>query len=90
VTLINRFDREAPLEGWSLADKDKRKKALAGIRLAPYGTAVVRVREGSQMQLSNNGGIITLLDHEGIKIHGVSYTKQEAAASGRLILFGGR
>jgi uncharacterized protein YukJ len=87
VTLINRFDREALLDGWSLADKNKNRKSLDGIRLAPHGTAVVRVRQDSAMQLSNSGGIITLLDAEGIKIHGVSYTKEDAARAGWLVLF---
>jgi uncharacterized protein YukJ len=87
VTLINRSDREIVLDGWSLADKKKRKKRLAGIRLAPHGTAAVRIRDQSKMQLANDGGIITLLDPDGIKIHGVSYTRTEASREGWLILF---
>jgi hypothetical protein len=87
VVLINRTAREVTLNGWSLADKDKRKKSLQGLRLAAYGTATVAVRQNSQMQLSNDGGIITLLDDDGIKIHGVSYTKQDAAREGWLVLF---
>jgi uncharacterized protein YukJ len=87
VTLINRFEREVVLDGWSLADKNKRKKSLNGVRLAPHGTAQVKVRQNSPMQLSNDGGIITLLDADGIKIHGVSYTKKDASREGWLILF---
>jgi uncharacterized protein YukJ len=87
VMIINRRDRDVLLDGWNLADRDKRKKSLAGIRLAAYGTATIRVRENSKMQLSNDGGIITLLDAEGIKIHGVSYTKADAAREGWLVLF---
>jgi hypothetical protein len=75
------------LDGWSLADKNKRKKSLTGVRLAPYATAVVQVRQDSEMQLSDDGGIITLLDADGIKIHGVSYTKADAAREGWLVLF---
>jgi uncharacterized protein YukJ len=87
VTLINRTDSDVMLDGWALADKNKRQKSLSGLRLARYATATVVVRENSQMQLSNDGGIITLLDAEGIKIHGVSYTKQDAAREGWLVLF---
>jgi uncharacterized protein YukJ len=87
VTLINRSDREVVLDGWSLADKNKCKKPLAGVRLTPHGTAAVAVRQNSPMQLSNQGGIITLLDGAGIKSHGVSYTKQEAGRNGWLVLF---
>jgi uncharacterized protein YukJ len=87
VMIINRRDHEVSMDGWNLADRNKRKKSLTGVRLPPYGTATVRVRENSDMQLSNDGGIITLLDAEGIKIHGVSYTKADAAREGWLILF---
>jgi hypothetical protein len=87
VTLINREGREAELDGWSLADKNKQRKKLTGVRLPPHGTAVVRVREDSPMSLGNKGGFITLLDADGIKIHGVSYTKQDADREGWLVLF---
>jgi hypothetical protein len=36
--------------------------------------------------LSNDGGIITLLDPEGLKHHGVCYTKEQAL-SGWTVLF---
>jgi len=87
VTLINRAGEEAVLDGWSLADKNKQKRMLSGVRIPPHGTVAVRVREDSQMALSNKGGIITLLDAEGIKIHGVSYTKGDADREGWLVLF---
>ncbi len=75
------------LDGWNLADKNKRKKPLNGVRLAPHGTAVVAVRQNSEMQLPNDGGIITLLDAGGIKIHGVSYTKGDVDREGWLVVF---
>jgi hypothetical protein len=39
--------------------------------------------------LSNKGGIITLLDARGVKVHGVSYTKEQARQPGRMIPFQG-
>jgi hypothetical protein len=42
--------------------------------------------DGQGAQLSNNGGIISLLDPAGIKWHGVSYT-QEQARSGWTVVF---
>jgi hypothetical protein len=39
------------------------------------------------MTLSNQGGIITLLDAKGRKIHGVSYTKKQAEAIGWTVAF---
>jgi hypothetical protein len=37
--------------------------------------------------LGNNGGIITLLDSEGRKVHGVSYTAEEAREEGWTVVF---
>jgi hypothetical protein len=38
-------------------------------------------------QLGNSGGIITLLDPAGLKVDGVSYTKEQARREGWLIVF---
>ena len=37
--------------------------------------------------LSNDGGLITLLDASGLKVHGVSYTKAQVARQGWTIVF---
>jgi len=37
--------------------------------------------------LSNKGGIITLVNADGVKVHGVAYTKAQAAQPGRTIPF---
>jgi hypothetical protein len=37
--------------------------------------------------LGNNGGIVTLLDPQGLKVHGVSYTRDQAAREGWTITF---
>jgi hypothetical protein len=42
--------------------------------------------DGQGAQLSNNGGIITLLNPEGLKYHGVSYNKEQCR-SGWTIVF---
>ena len=42
---------------------------------------------GKDMQLSNNGGITTLLDQNELKVDGVSYTREEASRSGWVIVF---
>ncbi|WP_447603951.1 hypothetical protein [Nitrospira sp. Nam80] len=42
------------------------------------------------VQLGNDGGIITLLDGQGLKIHGVSYTKEQVQREGWTIVFGRR
>lgn len=41
----------------------------------------------SPVALSNKGGIITLLNADGVKVHGVSYTREQASQPGRTIPF---
>jgi hypothetical protein len=53
--------------------------------IAPGTTLVVPIV--APVSLSNKGGIITLLDRRGIKVHGVSYTKAQARQPGRTIPF---
>lgn len=84
VTLLNTSNREIDLTGWKLADKQKAKMPLAG-KLAAGATMTVLVRP--PVALSNKGGIITLLDQQGRKIHGVSYTKTQAQHVGWTIAF---
>ena len=37
--------------------------------------------------LSNERGLITLLDASGLKVHGVSYTKAQASRQGWTVVF---
>ena len=39
------------------------------------------------VQLGNAGGIITLLDRQGLKVDGVSYTAEQARREGRTLVF---
>ncbi|MGY3117824.1 uncharacterized protein YukJ [Bradyrhizobium sp. S3.14.4] len=84
VTLLNTADRDIDLTGWMLADKQKNKMVLSG-KIAAGGTLAVVVQK--PMELSNQGGIISLLDERGIKIHGVAYTKAQAKNPGLTIPF---
>ncbi len=84
VTLLNTSDTAVDLNGWTIADKQKQKMPLTGIIAAGATLAVPIVRP---VALSNKGGIITLLDSRGIKVHGVSYTKAQARQPGRTIPF---
>ena len=43
------------------------------------------VLDGRGAQLSNKGGNITLLNSKGLKIDGVSYTKESASKEGWMI-----
>lgn len=86
VTLINTSPDTVDLNGWALADRLKRKHPLTGISLAP-GAVVTVPLTGADIQLANDGGIITLLDKEGLKIDGVSYTKDNAKKQGWTLVF---
>jgi uncharacterized protein YukJ len=86
VTLLNTTPDAIDLRDWSITDKKKRKTVLTGPQLGPGATALVML-SGEGAQLSNDGGIITLLDREGLKIDGVSYTKEQGARQGWTIVF---
>jgi len=84
VILLNTADRDIDLAGWALADKMKHRMQLSG-PIARGGTLVVPVQK--PMELSNRGGIITLLDERGVKVHGVSYTREQARTPGLTVVF---
>lgn len=85
VYLLNTTDQDINLTGWSIADKQKKKEALTGTVAA--GAPLVVVLNGKGAQLSNDGGIITLLNKDGLKISGVSYTKDQASQQGKVVTF---
>ena len=85
VVLINISPSPVNLERWTLADKNKRQHRLSGVLEA--GSVLTVSLSGADVQLSNKGGIITLLNAQGIKIHGVSYTKVDARKQGWMIIF---
>ena len=86
VTLLNTTPDVINLKDWAIADKNKRKTVLTGPQLSPGASTLVSL-SSTGAQLSNEGGIITLLDKQGLKIHGVSYTKEQAARQGWTIVF---
>ena len=86
IVLMNISPNEIDLDGWSLKDKNKRKHLLTNLRLKA-GQVVTISLTGEDIQLSNKGGIITLLNTEGVKIHGVSYTKEQTQQQGWMIVF---
>jgi len=77
VTLLNASPRNLDLTGWSIADTQKRRMVLDNGSL-PAGETV-RIVLAPPAQLSNSGGLITLLDSAGLKVDGVAYTKAQAA-----------
>jgi Lamin Tail Domain len=85
VTLLNAGPDEIDLAGWSIADQAKRRLVLDSAAL-PAGDAV-RVVLAAPVQLGNRGGLVTLLDPDGLKVDGVAYTKGQAGAEGWRLVF---
>ncbi|KAF5653935.1 hypothetical protein F25303_1796 [Fusarium sp. NRRL 25303] len=82
ISLKNRSGAEIDLSGWKIRIKTGDTQVLrSGIRIGPAETKTIE----TSVPLSNNGGIITLLNAEGSKVHGVSYTRAEA--NGAVIVF---
>jgi uncharacterized protein YukJ len=86
VLLLNTLATTMDLNGWALLDKNKRRHPLDGIVMEP-GTVTALTLPGTTIQLSNDGGIITLLNNQGLKVHGVQYTKKDVSRQGRTIVF---
>ncbi len=85
VTLINASPTPIDLKGWTLLDRIKRKLPLTGTIEA--GRVNIVPLSGKDIQLGNDGGIITLLNPDGLKVDGVSYTKEDAKQQGYTIVF---
>lgn len=87
ITLMNTWDQPVNLQGWALLDQHKRRHTFANITLAAGETLRVSL-SGTDVQLSNRGGIISLLNAGGLKVHGVSYSHAQAKRyAGRTLLF---
>jgi uncharacterized protein YukJ len=84
VTLLNTTPQPIDLTSWAIADKLKHKHVLTGT-IAPGGTVVVALPPA--VQLGNQGGLITLLNAQGLKVDGVSYTRAQAQREGWTVVF---
>lgn len=85
VTILNAMPEPVVLDGWKLADREKKKMNLTGT-LNPGSAAKIPVPEGN-FKLPKKGGNITLLDDKGLKVDGVNYTEQDASREGWTIVF---
>jgi uncharacterized protein YukJ len=85
VTLINVSPGPVDLAGWRLVDRLGHACPLPPGALAAGACLTVALTGGAQ--LGNHGGEMTLLDAEGLKVHGVSYTAAQAAREGWTVVF---
>jgi len=84
VTLLNLTAQDVDLAGWKLLDRDKHAMPLSGTIKAGE---TLRVTLAAPVVLPNKGGIITLLNADGLRVDGVSYTKAEASNPGYSLKF---
>lgn len=84
VLLFNPTESAIDLKDWSLANNMKKKETLSGL-IPSGGTLTIQLSKNTP--LSNKGGIISLLEAKGLKVDGVSYTKEQASKEGRWITF---
>ena len=84
ITLLNASPEPVELAAWEIADRLKNKQSLTRT-IAAGDTLTVPVQP--PVQLGNRGGIITLLDDQGLKVDGVAYTEQQAQREGWTLVF---
>ncbi|KAM0077536.1 hypothetical protein ACKRZS_009872 [Fusarium odoratissimum] len=83
ITLTNRTNQKLDLSKWKVLNTTEQAQEVpSGLHIAADGTVTV---EMPHAPLSNLGGTITLLNAQGRKVHGVSYTK--ARAQGDTVTF---
>ena len=85
VLLMNASPSAVDLTGWRIADRLKRTCPVPAQSLGAGEVLEVPVTEPAQ--LSNQGGLITLLDAAGLKVAGVSYTADQARQEGWTLTF---
>jgi hypothetical protein len=85
ITIINASPGSIDLTDWRIADRAKNTCPVPVGKLDAGATAVMSPTDG--VALGNNGGAITLLDPAGLKVHGVSYTADQARPEGWTITF---
>jgi uncharacterized protein YukJ len=85
ITVLNASPAEVDLTGWAVVDRAEHRATLPAQRLPSGATANIVLSGG--VVLGNKGGAITLLAPDGRKVHGVSYTAEQARAEGWTLTF---
>ena len=85
VTLLNTTDQPVDLRGWSIADKMKHRMPIEPATIPAGGT--LRIMLHAPVQLGNDGGLISVLDPNGLKVDGVAYTAGQVRREGITVAF---
>ena len=86
VVLGNLSTAPAPLDGWTLRDKNGLVTSLTGVTIAAGASALVTL-DGRGVQLGNKGGNLVLGDATGAQVDAGVYSATEATAEGRFLRF---
>ena len=84
VILLNKSNQDINLEGWQIVDKLNKKDTIKN-KIIKAGSTRRITLSGKGAQLSNKGGNITLVNADGIKIDGATYTASDASTQGWVI-----
>lgn len=85
VTLENRTAQDVSLAGWKVQNRAGQVEELPGDAGVPANGSTEF--ELPNCPLSSDGDVVTLLNAQGMKVHGVSYTRQQAKQAGGILAF---
>jgi len=85
VLLLNASPDAVALAGWRIVDRGGQSCPAPAATIEPGQTLAVALPP--EVQLSNQGGVITLLDADGLKVDGVAYTRDQARREGWSTVF---
>lgn len=85
VTLTNLTDHTIPLASWKIHNSASQFQALP--RDAALGAMATEAFDIPNCPLSDLGDTITLVNEQGLKIDGVSYSSQQERVEGRPVVF---
>lgn len=86
VTLVNIESTDTKLTNWRIRDKNNKIHLIEDVTLKAGDFITIKLT-GENVQLSNKGGEIVLLDEMNNVMHRVSYSKAQAKKQGGTILF---
>lgn len=84
ITLLNASPDPIDLTNWTLLDRRQNAQKLQGT-LSGSAAAVITIDAG--VHFDPSGGIITLVNAAGLKVHGVSYTQNQLPNPGWSLVF---
>lgn len=87
VLLLNLTDQAIALNGWKLVDRTRQEFKISNVTIGAGEPISLTIPANSPFNLGNNGGTISLLNSQGIKVNGVQYTSEQAKVEGRIVKF---